>query len=104
MTIFHPSAVPLIYGSQSPCQKSAWYHQVSRIDNETSVNTTRDPTSHRLRRRAWDRGLGLKGETPGLDGILRQLNVSSSYNIHSHGRAQVSDARFPTEGSTAPVA
>ncbi|KAJ5415823.1 cytochrome P450 [Penicillium sp. CMV-2018d] len=61
ITIFHPSAVPLIYGPQSPCKKSAWYHQVSRHDNETSINTTRDPASHRLRRRAWDRGLSLKG-------------------------------------------
>ncbi|RAK99283.1 cytochrome P450 [Aspergillus ibericus CBS 121593] len=60
ITIFHPSAIPIIYGSQSPCIKSAWYHQVSRLDTETSVNTTRDPALHRLRRRAWDRGLGVK--------------------------------------------
>ncbi|PYI07015.1 putative cytochrome P450 [Aspergillus sclerotiicarbonarius CBS 121057] len=63
ITIFHPSALPLIYGSQSPCLKSAWYHQVSRLDNETSVNTSRDPASHRLRRRGWDRGFGVKGES-----------------------------------------
>ncbi|GKZ76155.1 hypothetical protein AnigIFM56816_005130 [Aspergillus niger] len=60
ITIFHPSATALVYGSQSPCLKSSWYHQVSRHDNETSVVTARDPASHRLRRRAWDRGLGVK--------------------------------------------
>lgn len=43
--------------------KAPWYAQLSNDADKCSVNATRDVDDHRRRRRAWDRGLGAKGET-----------------------------------------
>lgn len=59
--IVRKSAIPLIYGPQSRCLKTTWYAQVSPDSKKCSVHMTRDFDDHRKRRKAWDRGLSIKG-------------------------------------------
>ncbi|KAL1968539.1 hypothetical protein VTN77DRAFT_1749 [Rasamsonia byssochlamydoides] len=60
ISIIRPAAVYAIYGPQSECRKATWYSQVSDDPNKSSVHLFRDPEQHRRRRRAWDRGFGMK--------------------------------------------
>ncbi|KAF2142309.1 uncharacterized protein K452DRAFT_226565 [Aplosporella prunicola CBS 121167] len=60
ISINRASAIPLIYGPPSRCQKSPWYSQVSTDVTEVSINSTRDMEVHRRRRRAWDRSFSSK--------------------------------------------
>lgn len=62
ISINRPSAVSVINGSQSPCTKVPWYSHVSDDKTQISLNSTRDPSVHRARRKAWDRGFSIKGE------------------------------------------
>lgn len=62
ISVNRPSAIHAIYGPPSLLLKSPWYDQVSHDSDKCSLNGTRDAEDHRRRRRAWDRGLGVKGE------------------------------------------
>ncbi|KAJ5939682.1 cytochrome P450 [Penicillium verhagenii] len=61
ISINRASAVHAINGSQSSCTKAPWYSHVSDDNAQISLNSTRDPTVHRRRRKAWDRGFSVKG-------------------------------------------
>ncbi|KAH8825614.1 cytochrome P450 [Flagelloscypha sp. PMI_526] len=61
LSINHADAIPLIYGPQSKCTKGPWYTRVSKDPALLSLHTTQDVEDHRLRRKAWDRGLGASG-------------------------------------------
>jgi len=60
--IVQKSAISLIYGPQSECLKSTWYTQVDSDYRKCSVHMTHDFDDHRRRRKAWDRGLSIKGK------------------------------------------
>lgn len=62
VTVIRASAVNLIYGRSSKCIKATWYDQNSGNPDKVGIENIRDKDKHGLRRRAWDRGLGLKGE------------------------------------------
>jgi cytochrome P450 len=40
--------------------KSTWYGQTGNNPKKTSIHMTREPESHKQRRRAWDRGFSVK--------------------------------------------
>ena len=44
--------------------KSTWYSQLSNDTNKINLLALRNHDIHRVRRRAWDRGLGTRGENP----------------------------------------
>lgn len=66
VTAFRASAVGILHGPGSPCQKSAVYDQIDTDSRNNSVHMTRDPALSRLRRKAWERGLSFKGELSSL--------------------------------------
>lgn len=61
LSILRASAVPLLYGPMTECRKSTWYAQAGTDTDYASLHMVRDRNSHRLRRRAWDRGFSQKG-------------------------------------------
>jgi hypothetical protein len=61
IAILRKSAVNIIYGSNSDCRKSTWYDQTGYDPEKVSVSMTRNPVKERLRRRAWDKGVSIKG-------------------------------------------
>lgn len=61
LSILRKSAVPLLYGPMTDCRKSTWYAQAGTDMNYVSLHMERNRSSHRLRRRAWDRGFSQKG-------------------------------------------
>ncbi|KAH7018218.1 putative cytochrome P450 [Microdochium trichocladiopsis] len=72
--IVRSSAVPLIYGPKSDCHKSTWYSQVDVNNKACSIHMTRDYESHRLRRRAWDRGFSVKALNTYIPRILEKVD------------------------------
>ncbi|OTA99056.1 hypothetical protein M426DRAFT_325461 [Hypoxylon sp. CI-4A] len=60
LCIVRKSAVPLIYGTNTKCRKSTFYVSGSPNPRKSSIVSTTDVDDHRRRRRAWDRGLGVK--------------------------------------------
>lgn len=62
VSVVRKSAVSLIFGPQSKCSKSTWYAQASTDPKSCSIHHTRDVDDHRKRRKAWDRGLSVKGK------------------------------------------
>ncbi|KAJ4321021.1 hypothetical protein N0V94_003079 [Neodidymelliopsis sp. IMI 364377] len=60
ISILDKAALPLIYGPKTECEKATWYSQVSYNPDDVNIGSIRDPTKHRQRRRAWDRGLSTK--------------------------------------------
>lgn len=62
LAIFRSSAVNAIYGSTSKCQRPPQYDNPSNDPAKSSILGTRNVEIHRRRKRAWDRGLGAKGE------------------------------------------
>lgn len=75
--IVRDSAIPLIYGLQSECLKSTWYMQVSSDHTKCSLHLTRDLDDHRHRRRAWDRGVSIKGRPESLFSYVDLAGSSS---------------------------
>ncbi|ETS80880.1 hypothetical protein PFICI_08409 [Pestalotiopsis fici W106-1] len=61
ITILRQSAVDIIYGPKSQCRKSTWYGQTGNDPLKSSLHMTRDHESHRLRRKAWDKSMSVKG-------------------------------------------
>ncbi|KAK7966264.1 uncharacterized protein PG986_000541 [Apiospora aurea] len=60
VTVIRASAVDLIYGPSSKCTKATWYDQNSGDPDKVGIENVRDKEKHRIRRRAWDRGMGLR--------------------------------------------
>ncbi|KAF2130546.1 putative benzoate 4-monooxygenase cytochrome P450 [Dothidotthia symphoricarpi CBS 119687] len=60
ISILRKSAVPTLYGPNSELRKSTMYGQTGNDQKKTSIHMTRDRASHRVRRRAWDRGFSMK--------------------------------------------
>lgn len=85
ITILRKSAVNAIYGINTECRKSTWYGQTGHDPNKVSVNMTRDPVRHRLRRRAWDKGVAVKGwKSPG---VYTRLKLADGFPSACHLRA-----------------
>ncbi|KAJ5815613.1 hypothetical protein N7474_007390 [Penicillium riverlandense] len=84
LSVIRPSAVHAIHGPQSQCLKSPWYSQVSDDETKISLLSTRNPESHRLRRRAWDRGLGTRA-----DHFWNLLKALLSYQPDIHSKINV---------------
>jgi len=61
ISILDKAAIPILYGASSECRKATWYGQSGNDDRKVSINMTRDTKLYRSRRRAWDRGLSIKG-------------------------------------------
>lgn len=61
ISILRPSAIPLIYGGKSPCQKGPWYDQTKFGDDGNSLFNIIDIKKHNHRRRIYDRGFSTKG-------------------------------------------
>ena len=61
LSITRASAVDLIYGSSSVCEKATWYDQNSSDPDKVGIENVRGKQKHGLRRRAWDKGLGFRG-------------------------------------------
>lgn len=62
ISINRSSAIPIIHGARSPCTKGPWYSQLSDDSSKINFVSLRNSEFHRQRRRAWDKGLGAKGE------------------------------------------
>ncbi|KAF7596508.1 hypothetical protein BBP40_001380 [Aspergillus hancockii] len=60
LTILRASAVELIYGPSSKCTKGTWYDQNSGDPDKVGIENVRDKEKHRIRRKAWDKGLGFR--------------------------------------------
>ncbi|GKU09605.1 unnamed protein product, partial [Fusarium langsethiae] len=60
LSINLPSAIPLIYGSFTRTIKSLWYEHVSPETDEISLNSTRHPKAHKMRKMLWERALGFR--------------------------------------------
>lgn len=63
VAIVRKSAVPLLLGPTSECRKSTWYMQVDSDSSKCSIHMTRDFDDHKRRRKAWDRGFAIKGQS-----------------------------------------
>jgi hypothetical protein len=61
ISIIRPSAINLIYGPTSTCEKATWYDQNSGNADKVGIENVRSKEKHRIRRRAWDKGLGFRG-------------------------------------------
>ncbi|KAF2202848.1 cytochrome P450 [Delitschia confertaspora ATCC 74209] len=59
LSITDADAIPFVHGPTSKCRKGAWYNSTTHIE-DYSLQTTRDKTDHRDRRRIWDRGFNAK--------------------------------------------
>ncbi|PKX93957.1 uncharacterized protein P174DRAFT_420526 [Aspergillus novofumigatus IBT 16806] len=76
VTVLRASAVELIYGSSSKCTKGTWYDQNSGNPDKVGIENVRDKEKHRVRRKAWDKGLGfraLKTYETRVSGKVNQL-------------------------------
>ncbi|KAF4541323.1 Cytochrome P450 [Lasiodiplodia theobromae] len=60
ISILRPSAIPLIYGGKSPCQKGPWYDQTKFGDDGNSLFNIINIKKHNHRRRIYDRGFSTK--------------------------------------------
>ncbi|KAI8653830.1 hypothetical protein LRP88_00428 [Fusarium phalaenopsidis] len=60
ISITRESAISIIYEPPNQCVRSTWYSQVSDDVRKISLHTTRDLTAHKLRKKAWVRGLGFR--------------------------------------------
>jgi cytochrome P450 len=85
ISVLRKSAVPLLYGPGSKLLKSTWYGQTGNDPKKTSIHMTREPESHKQRRRAWDRGFSAKALAtyePRIktkaDAFVQQLRQSKS--------------------------
>lgn len=63
LSINKQSAIQAIYGAQVHTTRSPFYIQASRDANKSSLIHTRIPAVHKLRKKAWERGLGPRGMT-----------------------------------------
>lgn len=61
LTVLRASAVELVYGPSSKCTKGTWYDQNSGNPDKVGIENVRDKERHRVRRKAWDQGLGSRG-------------------------------------------
>jgi hypothetical protein len=61
LSILNPAAIPVLYGPGTECRKSTFYTINGSHDDIASINGVRDPAKYRPRRRAWDRGMSMKG-------------------------------------------
>lgn len=61
ISIKRASAVGAIYGANSKCYRSTQYDQPSSDATKSSIVGTRDAEAHKRRKRAWERGLGFRG-------------------------------------------
>ncbi|PLB48501.1 putative cytochrome P450 [Aspergillus steynii IBT 23096] len=75
ISINRPSAVYAVNGPHSPCTRGTWYSHVSADNTKVSLNSTRNPDDHRLRRRAWDRGFSVKALATYELSVYRKVNV-----------------------------
>lgn len=75
ISINRPSAIQAIYGHPTRCLRSPWYSQVSNDVSKISINSTRDVELHKLRKRAWERGLAFKGMRGGRGRYLFHLPI-----------------------------
>lgn len=61
LSIVRASAVDLIYGPKSVCEKATWYDQNSGDPDMVGIENVRSKKKHGTRRRVWDKGLGFRG-------------------------------------------
>jgi len=61
LSVLSPAAIPLIYGPNTECLKGMFYTQGGHDPDKVAINMMRDVKGHKMRRRAWDRGLSNKG-------------------------------------------
>ena len=62
ISITRVAAINLIYGPTSVCTKGTWYDQNSDNPDKVGIENVRDEMKHRLRRKAWEKGLGFRGK------------------------------------------
>ncbi|KAF2134736.1 cytochrome P450 [Dothidotthia symphoricarpi CBS 119687] len=60
ISVIRASAINLVYGPMSTCEKATWYDQNSGDADKVGIENIRSKEKHRLRRRAWDKGLGFR--------------------------------------------
>nr|WHS04497.1 cytochrome P450 monooxygenase [Phaeosphaeriaceae sp. CF-150626] len=60
LSIIRASAIDLIYGPKSTCEKATWYDQNSGNADMVGIENVRSKKKHGIRRRAWDKGLGFR--------------------------------------------
>lgn len=61
LSIVRASAIDLIYGPKSRCEKATWYDQNSGNPDKVGIENIRSKKKHAIRRRVWDKGLGFRG-------------------------------------------
>jgi hypothetical protein len=61
ISINREAAIRVLYEPPTQCARSPWYSQVSNDTTKISLNSTRDLTIHKNRKRAWVKGLGFRG-------------------------------------------
>lgn len=87
VSVLRSSAVQLIYGPNSRCRKSTWYGQTGNDPAKCSIHMTRDSNSHRLRKRAWDRGFSIKALATYQPRIKAKADKLVEQLAKSHGKS-----------------
>ncbi|KAK7618291.1 putative benzoate 4-monooxygenase cytochrome P450 [Phyllosticta citricarpa] len=75
LCIVRKSAVPLLYGPDSKCIKSTWYLQQDVDPKRSSLFMIREPSAHKTRRRAWDKGMSPKALKSYLPRIEKKVEL-----------------------------
>ncbi|RFU76341.1 cytochrome p450 [Trichoderma arundinaceum] len=73
LSINCPSAIHDLYGTHAKTRRSTWYMQTSKETAKTSLFHTRVPAAHKLRKKAWEMGLGFKGFSQDFE-MLKSTN------------------------------
>ncbi|KAH8891588.1 cytochrome P450 [Thozetella sp. PMI_491] len=60
ISINRASAIPLLYGPSSNCQKDVQYRITEDGDNHSSLQNVKDPELHRQRKKVWEQGLSYR--------------------------------------------
>ncbi|KAM0226793.1 hypothetical protein ACHAP5_012315 [Fusarium lateritium] len=89
ISINRATAISAIYEPPMQLPRSPWYSQVSDDVTKISVNSTRDLTVHKNRKRAWMRGLGFRESNKALavyeDRIVSKVELLLARIADHHG-------------------
>jgi hypothetical protein len=76
ISVIRASAINLIYGPTSTCEKATWYDQNSGNPDKVGIENIRKKEKHRIRRRAWDKGLGFRGTLTRIKNCLDRVLIT----------------------------
>ncbi|KAM6510175.1 hypothetical protein FALCPG4_017800 [Fusarium falciforme] len=85
ISITRKSAISIIYEPPNQCTRSTWYSQVSDDVRKISLHTTRELAAHKLRKKAWMRGLGFRALSVYEEKIASKVEILMSRIAEKQG-------------------